>query len=68
VVLPETLHDADGSDGVLDLSELALELLDVLLDVVEDGGAAHVVGHPRVIDDVLRLYPLVVVNRQQFLH
>lgn len=67
MIFPEALHDADGSDGVFDLSELAFELFDVFLHVTEDG-IANVVGHPGMIDDVFSLYPLVVVNRQQLTH
>ena len=63
----QVLHDADGVDGVFYLPQLALELLDVLLDVAE-GLAAGVAQHPGVIDDVLGLDALLVLNRQQLLH
>ena len=63
----QALHDADSPDGVLDLSQLALELFDVLLHVTEDGSAA-VPAHPRVVYDILCPDPLGLLYRQQLPH
>ena len=62
----QVLHDANGVDGVFDLSEFALKLLDVLLDVAE-GLAASIAEHPGMVDDVFCLDSLLVLDGQQLL-
>jgi hypothetical protein len=64
VLLAETLHDGDGADGVLDLSEFAFEFFDVFLNVGEDGGCTDLACHPWVIDDVLCSDPFVLLDGQ----
>lgn len=63
----QVLHDADRMDCVFDLPQLALEFLDVLLDVAE-GLAAGVAEHPRMVDDVFGFDALLVLDGQQLLH
>lgn len=59
----QVLHDAYRMDSIFDLSQLALELLYVLLNVAE-GLTACIAEHPRMVDDVLGLDPLLVLNGQ----
>lgn len=67
VFFAESLHDGDGTDGILDLSQLKLELLDVFLHVGEDDGRDFS-SHPLVVDDVCCSNPLLIINGQQLPH
>lgn len=58
---PQTLHDTHCSNRISDLSQLALELLYVVLHCCEVI-VIRIAQHPRVVYDLLHLDPFALID------